>query len=194
MKFLSTSSTLALSVAATLVQAYAPQQNFYSNDAHLTAYGAQYGKWPSSSNSYNRAPQVNYAQPIPSRPISSYSNNMPPGIPNPVPTPTTPTTPTTPNGVPINSGGSVTPTAVDITSTTFQPIQTNLNQLGSDFSTVGSSTTTSTTSLTAPASLVTGLPATATLRLQGNGASNSNAVSSLLTVTGAGILMTFVFC
>ena len=191
MKFLSTTTTLALSAA---VQAYAPQQNFYSNDAHLTAYGAQYGKWPSSSNSYNRAtPQVNYnAQAIPSRPVSSYSNNMPPGIPNPVPTPTTPTTPTTPNGVPINSGGSVTPNAVQITSTAFQPIQTNLNQLGSDFSTGSSSTTT--TALTAPASLVTGLPATATLRLQGNGALNSKGISSLLTLTGTGILVTLVFC
>ena len=70
---------------------------------------------------------------------------------------TTPTTPTPTTSTPVS-------VSITISSSTTSPVQTDLNNLGPDFSTA--------TTTTNPANIMTSTPSVATLRLQGSGAAD----------------------
>ncbi len=70
---------------------------------------------------------------------------------------TTPTTPTPTTSTPVS-------VSITISSSTTSPVQTDLNNLGPDFSTA--------TTTTNPANVMTSTPSVATLRLQGSGAAD----------------------
>lgn len=215
MKFLTSTLVVSVALVSTLVSTHT------TFDDHLAMYGAQqqYRKWPASSyrapvmppnpaaryapGSGYRAPNPLYGNtaqpagfPINQNPIQNpIPNSIPPNsVPNPNPNPTQ----TIPNP---DGSGVVIPGSVPATGTAFQPVETNLNQLGSDFSVTSTNTATSTstsvsssTSTATPASManagnLNGAPAsaTSTLRLQGN-EGYIQQPASLLAIT-MGMLM-----